>query len=91
MSEGGYVIHTARAIVQGKVDSPGQVQTHKSRAKAKDKIVAACQGNSHDERKIRTKTKKQEARAIAEGKGIIQDMHFCTNIFQDFSRPKPRQ
>ena len=33
------------SIVHGKVYSPGQVQMHKSRAKGKDKVVAACQGS----------------------------------------------
>ena len=45
--------HKARAIVQGKVNSPGQgkVQMYKSSAKGKDKGVAACQGNSQDKGK----------------------------------------
>ena len=64
-------LHTARAIVQGKVNSPGQgqVQMYKSRAKGKDKGVAACQGKRATVRTkaiIRTKAKKQQARAIAQ-------------------------
>ena len=58
-------------MVQGKVNSPGQgqVQMYKSRVKGKDKGVAACQGKRAIARTkaiIRTKAKKQQARAIAQ-------------------------
>ena len=67
---------------------------HKSRAKGKDKGVAACQGNRaivRTKATIRRKAEKQQARAIAQGKGNSQDMHFCTSVFQDFSRPRRGQ
>ena len=88
--------HTARAIVQGKVNSPrqGRVQMHNSRAKGKNKGVAACQGNRaivRTKAEVRTKAKKQQARPIAKGKSNFQDMHFCTSDFQDCSRPRPGQ
>ena len=56
------------SIVQGKVDSSGQVQMHKSRAKGRDKGVATCQGNRAMIKKkasIRTTAKKQQARPIS--------------------------
>ena len=84
----------ARAIIQGKADSSGQVQMHKSGAKGKDKGVAASQGNRaivKTKATNRTKAKKQHARPIAQGKGNSQDMHFGTSVFQDFSRPRPGQ
>jgi len=64
-------LHTARAIVQGKVNSPGQgqVQMYKSRDKGKDKGVPACQGKRaivKTKAIIKTMAKKQQARAIAQ-------------------------
>ena len=70
------------------------MQIHKARTKGRDKGVAACQGNRAIARTkviVRTKAKKQQARAIAKGKGNRQDTHFCTSVFQDFSRPRPGQ
>ena len=58
----------ARAIQQSKGNSLGQVQMHESRAKGKDKGVAACQGNRaivRTKATIRTKAKKNQAQAIA--------------------------
>ena len=65
---------------------------HKSRAKRKDKGVAACQGKRPIVRTkaiIRTKAKKQQVRAIARGKGNSQDTHLCTSAVQDFSGARP--
>ena len=66
----------------------------RSRAKGKSKGVAACQGNRaivRTKATIRTKAKKNQAQSIAQGKGNSQDMHLCTSVFQDFSRPRRGQ
>ena len=87
--------HTARAVVQGKVNSPrqGRVQMHKSRAKGKNKGVAACQGNRaiiRTKAKLRTKAEKQQARPIAQGKSNCQDILFLHERFSGLLQAQAR-
>ena len=81
--------------MQGKVNCPGQgqVQMHKSRAKGRDKSVAAYQGNKAIVRTratIKTKTRSSRPGQQPRAKIIVRK-RISERVFHDLSRLRPGQ